>query len=331
MTRRASRRTGAGSRRREGAQASQGDGRWRIAPAEDGDPAQLVHRLRERVKELNCLYGISHLAEQFPHSLDDILQGVVGLLPPAWQYPEAACARVLLQGRTRTSDGFAESEWRQSAPILVAGEPAGEVSVFYRDPRPAADEGPFLREERTLINAVADYLGLLARRIGAEEELHESNRLLTVEREALRESNIALRTVLARIDEEKHDMRRSLHANVERVLLPILHALSLDLPARKRSYVDLLRSNLLDITTPFTGHLTSAFRALTPTEVAICNMIRSGLRTKEIARLRSISAATVSRHREHIRRKLGLANKAQNLTTFLQSTDDATGTPGPAR
>ncbi|UCG63551.1 MAG: LuxR family transcriptional regulator, partial [Deltaproteobacteria bacterium] len=52
--------------------------------------------LGERVKELNCLYGISKLLEKPSISLGEILQGVVDLIPPAWQYPEITCATVSL-------------------------------------------------------------------------------------------------------------------------------------------------------------------------------------------------------------------------------------------
>jgi DNA-binding NarL/FixJ family response regulator len=161
----------------------------------------------------------------------------------------------------------------------------------------------------------------------AQKEAQEMNSLLTVERESLRETNIALKTVLAKIDEEKQELCRDIHANVERILLPILNAMSLELPPARRGWVELLRRNLLDITAPYTRHLATAFHQLTPTEVSVCNMIRGGLRTKDIARLRGISPATVSRHREHIRTKLRLANRRVNLTTFLQSSAAAPATP----
>jgi DNA-binding CsgD family transcriptional regulator len=225
----------------------------------------------------------------------------------------------VLEGKRYETQGYLQSAWRQSAPIRIANRIVGEVSVCYRTEQAAAFEGPFLREERTLINAVAEYLGTIGRRISAERELQETNRLLTIEREALKETNTALRTVLAKIDEEKREVSRDIHANVEKILLPILHALALELPPAKRAYADLLQRNLLDLTAPFTHRLTTAFTMLTPVEVAICDMIRGGIRTKEIARLRGISPATVNRHREHIRRKLGLANRKANLTTYLQS------------
>ena len=62
------------------------------------------------------------------------------------------------------------------------------------------------------------------------------------------------------------------------------------------------------------------YHSLTPSEIKICNMIRNGLRTKEIAELRKVSIATVNRHREHIRRKLGITNNDVNLATYLQSS-----------
>lgn len=303
--------------------------RWHIPDRSVADHTATAHALGERIKELNCLYGIAMLAERQPSSVGELLAGVAGILPRAWQYPEVTVARVTLEGRAYDSPGFALSAWGQAAPIIIGGYPAGEVLVCYTEERPASQEGPFLREERTLIDAVAEYVGTIVRRIRAEQDVQEANRLLTVEREALRESNAALRAVLARIGEEKQDMRRDIRENVEKVLFPILDAVEVELPANKRAYVGLLRRNLRDIAEPFTRHLAPAEDRLTPAEVAVCSMIRNGLRTKEIARLRGISAATVCRHREHIRRKLGLSNRAMNLTTYLQGRGIGAGTaPG---
>lgn len=290
----------------------------RRAETADGAAADVVHALGERVKELNCLYGIARLAERFPDSIDDILAGALDLLPPAWQFPEVARARILFRGGRRQNPGYGRVKTSQSAPLKVGGETVGEISVGYAARRPPAFEGPFLREERALIDGVADYLGVIAGRIEAGRQLAEANRLLTVEREALREANAALRAVLARIEEEKREIRRDIGADVERILMPILHAMELELPAVKRPYVDLLRRNLLDIAAPFAGPLSANAARLTPAEMAVSAMIRGGLRTKEIARLRGIAPATVNRHREHIRRKLELTGRRVNLVSHLQ-------------
>jgi DNA-binding CsgD family transcriptional regulator len=80
-----------------------------------------------------------------------------------------------------------------------------------------------------------------------------------------------------------------------------------------------LKTSLEEITAPFTSQVLTHLRALTPTEVNICNMIRNGMRTKEIAQLRGVSTATINRHREHIRRKLNITNRQVNLASYLQS------------
>jgi signal transduction histidine kinase len=119
----------------------------------------LTHDLIERIKELNCLYGISRLVEKENTSLDDILQGVVDLIPPAWQYPEVTCARIRLKDRTFQTANFKEADWKQADTITVNGKQAGTLEVFYFEERPSSYEGPFLKEERDLIHGIAERLG----------------------------------------------------------------------------------------------------------------------------------------------------------------------------
>lgn len=115
--------------------------------------------LRERAKELSCLYGIEKVASRPGILLDEFLQEIVGLLPPGWQYPEITSARIILDGRQYLTDVFMESPFRQSAEILVNGAIRGTVEVFYSRETTVIDEGPFLKEERNLINAVAETVG----------------------------------------------------------------------------------------------------------------------------------------------------------------------------
>jgi len=293
--------------------------RWYIEPTHESDPSKVEIALRERVKELNCLYGITQLAETEPDSMEDFLAKVVDILPPSWQYPEITCARITFEGRSYQTRSFKATKWRQAARIFVFSEPKGEVEVFYLEERPPSYEGPFLREERTLLDAVAERIGAVAMRLEADRELQESNKQLTIERQALQEANTALRAVLARIEEEKRAIHKDIQANVEKVLMPIIYAMLTEVPKPQRKYVDLLRDNLLEITTPFASELSSRSQSLTPTEMTICNMVRSGLSSKEIAEMRGVASATISRHRERIRRKLGIANSKVNLTTYLQT------------
>ena len=293
---------------------------WRIPLNYETEPEKVVVALRERIKELNCLYGISQLADRFSDSIEDLLTNLVNLLPPSWQYPEITCARIIFKDKAYKTKGFKVTKWRQSSRIPMYNEPVGEITVFYLEERPAADEGPFLKEERALLDAVAARVGHVAMRIAAEQELQETNKQLTVERKALQEANAALRAVLARIEEEKQEIYKNVQSNVEKVLMPILNALSVELPRGQGKYVEMLKTQLEEITSPFTKHLSHQYHSLTPSEIKICTMIRNGLRTKEIAEIRRVSIATINRHREHIRRKLKICNNDVNLTTYLQSS-----------
>ena len=127
--------------------------------------------LGERVKELNCLYGISHLVEKQDIWLEEILQGTVDLIPPSWQYPEVTCARIILEGQEFTTENFQETTWKQTNDIIVRGDRTGVLEVCYLEEKPESDEGPFLKEEGRLIDAIARRLGRILERVKAEEEL----------------------------------------------------------------------------------------------------------------------------------------------------------------
>jgi PAS domain S-box-containing protein len=127
--------------------------------------------LKERVKELNCLYGISHLVEKRGISLEEITQGTVDLIPSSWQHPEITCARIIMGDQEFKTKNFRKTDWKQACDIIVHGESSGTVEVYYLEGKPACHEGPFLKEERTLIKAIAQRLGRIVERKRAEKEL----------------------------------------------------------------------------------------------------------------------------------------------------------------
>ncbi len=152
----------------------------------------LAHRsaqvgLRERIKELTCLYGIARLAAQPEAKLEEVLRGITELLPPAWLYPETASGRITLDGRSQTSSDFRQGGHKQIADIVVGEERRGTVEVSYAEEKPELDEGPFLKEERNLIDAVAREVGIIVERRETEEEktrlqdqLRHADRLATI-------------------------------------------------------------------------------------------------------------------------------------------------------
>jgi DNA-binding CsgD family transcriptional regulator len=284
--------------------------RKRVAAAEAGRPAErsqseLEIALRERIKELDCLYTISTFQEMHFHNAERFLQSVVDCLPKSWQFPEHACARIVYGERQYITERFAESSWRMAANIVID---------------PTSAPSPFLKEEYALIRAVAERVGSVLMHMKALSDLRAAHREIQREHQALQEANIALRAVLSRLEEEKHAIKASIAANIQKVIMPIVFELELEVTGRQRSYATLLRRSLQEITSPFLTQIARDHVQLTPVEIAISTMIRNGLSTKEIAQLRCISAATVRRHRENIRHKLGLQNRKANLATYLQAS-----------
>jgi PAS domain S-box-containing protein len=143
-----------------------------------------TRQLGERVRELDCLYGISRLVDTPGISLPEILQGVVELIPTAWQHPESIGTRIMLDdqvfvagasrpgaswpGESRGADG------RLAYDIVVHGRPVGTVEVCHAGCGPEGVGERFLAGERDLLNAIAEQLGRIVERIRAGRALRES-------------------------------------------------------------------------------------------------------------------------------------------------------------
>ena len=120
----------------------------------------LLGELKERAKELNCLYQVQELLNNPENTIDDICNGLVEAIPPGWQYPDICRAKIQLHTNTYASDDLVETEWVLKSDIHIQNEVVGQICVFYEEEAPPMDEGPFLKDERKLINTIAERLGL---------------------------------------------------------------------------------------------------------------------------------------------------------------------------
>ncbi|MFH1297247.1 MAG: ATP-binding protein [Bacteroidota bacterium] len=148
---------------------------------------RIQEALNERIKELTCLYGIAKITEPINRSLDEIFRDILKLLPPAWQYPEIACGQIVFDGHVYSTQKSTKYSDIQVADIIISGKKRGVVEVFYLKEMPRLDEGPFLKEERSLINTVAENVAfIIGRKEAAEErsklqlQLRHADRLATI-------------------------------------------------------------------------------------------------------------------------------------------------------
>jgi len=105
---------------------------------------------------LNCLYDISKFRDAADFSLDAVLHAVVDFIPPAIQYPEITCARLIFGGYEVKTKNFKDTRWKLSREITVNNKWIGTLEVCYLEEKPELDEGPFLEEAKNLIIAVAE-------------------------------------------------------------------------------------------------------------------------------------------------------------------------------
>jgi predicted nucleotidyltransferase len=139
---------------------------------------QILDALHERAKELNCLYRVDEILTQHDRPVDEVMADLLDCLPPGWQYPDVCVGRVVL-GDEFWPQQFVETPWGLKSDIIVQGERVGEIAVYYTKKKPTQDEGPFLKEERRLISAIAERIGFFV----MQRRLHDAHFSLELARQ----------------------------------------------------------------------------------------------------------------------------------------------------
>ncbi|UCG53333.1 MAG: pyruvate, phosphate dikinase, partial [Candidatus Latescibacterota bacterium] len=119
---------------------------------------RLLEALTERAKELTCLYAIEETLREPDADIDHVCESIIEAIPPGWQFPDSCVAQITLEGREYRSREYQETPWKLSANIVQQDQVVGTIEVCYTEETPAADIGPFLKEEKKLIETIADRL-----------------------------------------------------------------------------------------------------------------------------------------------------------------------------
>ena len=122
-------------------------------------PSNLIHELKERAKELNCLYEVEEVLRSKNQDASLILNDIVAVIPDGFQFPDICVVRLRYENFQAQTPDFFETEWVIRSSIKFQEEVVGVLEVFYTKERPICDEGPFLKEERRLINAITHQVG----------------------------------------------------------------------------------------------------------------------------------------------------------------------------
>ncbi|MBN2570435.1 MAG: GHKL domain-containing protein [Deltaproteobacteria bacterium] len=139
--------------------------------------------LQERVKELNCMYRMARIDETAKKSLEEVLLEIIEIVPSAWLYPEDAYVRIKLDEHFFQKSDFPENQPKLVADIVLNGLRHGKIEVAYRQEHPSLDEGPFLLEERKLLDTLARELALIIdRKLFEKEKMEIIDRLKHADR-----------------------------------------------------------------------------------------------------------------------------------------------------
>ena len=145
---------------------------------------------------------------------------------------------------------------------------------------------------------------------------------LRIKTRDLEELNSALKVLLKKRDVDKFELEDKIAANVRELIVPYLDKIKgANFQEREKTYLEIAKSNLDDIISPFARNLSSKFINLTPAEIQVANLIKLGKTSKEIGAMSNLSYKTIEFHRDNIRAKLGIKNKKVNLRTHLLSLE----------
>jgi len=159
--------------------------------------------------------------------------------------------------------------------------------------------------------------------IEIQEALEKKEAELRRERERLEETNIALRVLLRQREEDKKRIEETIYVNIDRLVLPYVEQLlSGQLSEKQQTLTEVINTNLREVVSPFLSKLTTLHTILTPQEIEVANLVRSGRSSKEIAEILGISVSGVDFHRKKLRSKLGLTNSSKNLRSYLLSLEN---------
>ena len=174
-------------------------------------------------------------------------------------------------------------------------------------------------------SVVTEILGIctdITERKHIEEQLRRTRKELEIKSKNLEETNTALKVLLNHQNQERKNIERNLITSIKKLVNPYIEKICTEIDDKRlKTYLEIIETNLSEITKPFINNLSGHYESLTTTEIQVANLIRKNKSTGDIAHVLGITESTVFFHRRNIRKKLGIKNKDANLQSYLQSFD----------
>jgi PAS domain S-box-containing protein len=220
---------------------------------------------------------------------------------------------------------------------LIAPQSEGLVEAAFRDHQKGKEVTPYeyslMTKEGKIIDAIITtkliqyeggpaILGVvtdISDRKKVEEALKKTAQQLKADREALQEKNIALKQFLDTIEKERQNYKHHISQELSRAVMPILKHMRDRTESGHSKKLQTLEKRLQMILSRDIDVFQDCLARLSPSEVKVCELVKNGMSSKEISNALNVSLYTVHKHREQIRKKLGICNTEVNLTTYLRT------------
>ncbi|MBU8932791.1 MAG: PAS domain S-box protein [candidate division Zixibacteria bacterium] len=177
---------------------------------------------------------------------------------------------------------------------------------------------PVRDSDGNLIRSLSSWHDITERR-QAQQKLQEAHDALKVERIKLENKNIALNEVLNQIETQKQLSGAQLQSNINHIILPLLQNIKEKFGDNDGHLISLLENALSNLMEPMIGKLEQAHTDLSPRELEICNMVKQGFSSKQIASILNVSVHTVNNQRYSIRKKFAINGDRTNLENYLKT------------
>lgn len=135
--------------------------------------------LKERIKELETIKSLIESTEDITAPISQILMPMLEMIRKGWQYSEDTAVRIEWGGEVYQTSGFLQAMDVFSSEAFTENAQRISVSVGYQSRHPDEQEGPFLREERALLDNIT-------LRLKEYADYRHRNRQLTEQQELMR-------------------------------------------------------------------------------------------------------------------------------------------------
>jgi DNA-binding NarL/FixJ family response regulator len=276
---------------------------------------ELIQALKRKNKVLNCIYNFSRILDSNEDNEGCKFKEIVKNIRYGFESPDILHARLTIDEVVYKNSDFSETNNLLCETIKLANTVIGKLEVFYET---VAEK--FTDDEIKLIKTLSNGLENTLAATRLEHTLENIKAKNLKDQKKIEEKNVAIKVILEQLDDEKNQVKENVALNIEGNIKPLLKKLQSQQSSNSDfKKLEIIEGFLNDINHDFYKNTANLHFNLTPSEIRVCHLVKTGLVNKEVAEMLDISLNTVKNHIRSIRKKLGLTNTKESLINYFNS------------